>query len=537
MSASRDLVQLRRQAAHTLVALLWAHLPLILAIGWARGTMGVALGIAILGAAGASTLLWWRDPIAPVTRLTVAVAYVVMASALVLAMAGPWQIDMHMYYFAVFAILAAFCDWRVIVVAAAATALHHLSLNYLLPAAVFPDGADLGRVLVHAVVVVVECAVLVWLCLQIEKAFAMMASALDKASESLRAIEATEAERSAALEKASSSLRELEVAQAAGETARRKQAEAETQMAEAKRRADAERQAETERARAEQDQRRRQDMARLAGEFERAIGEMVQHVATAAGGLRQAADGLSANAGNADRQTGDTANAARIAADNVERVASAAGELSSSIAQIHEHVTQSSAIATQAVEEGKRSSEAVQRLVAAGNRIGEVVTLINSIAGQTNLLALNATIEAARAGELGKGFAVVASEVKTLATQTAKATQEIGGQIAEMQQATTSTAEAIQRIGETIERMREIAAAISQAIDQQGAVTQEIKRTIAAATDGTSQVDRSITSVAETVRETGHAAEQVLGSATDLAGSAEALRQQTGQLIQQIKAA
>jgi methyl-accepting chemotaxis protein len=176
-------------------------------------------------------------------------------------------------------------------------------------------------------------------------------------------------------------------------------------------------------------------------------------------------------------------------------------------------------------------------LAEAANRIGDVVKLIKDIAGQTNLLALNATIEAARAGEAGKGFAVVASEVKLLATQTAKATEEITGKIAEMQSATGDSVTAIRAITDTVGQINEIATTIASAIEEQGAATQEIARNVQQAAKGTQEVSNNISGVTQAASDTGSAATQVLSSASELAHQAETLRTAVGDFFAQVRAA
>jgi methyl-accepting chemotaxis protein len=198
-------------------------------------------------------------------------------------------------------------------------------------------------------------------------------------------------------------------------------------------------------------------------------------------------------------------------------VASAAEELSSSISEIARQVTQSTEIANSAVAESQKSSAMINSLAEAAQRIGDVVDLIQNIASQTNLLALNATIEAARAGEAGKGFAVVASEVKSLANQTASATEEISQQVAEIQQATTAAVQGNESVTKTIHQISEIAAAIAASVEQQGAATQEVSANIA-------QV-----SVASS--ETGRIAGDVLGASTELSKQAEALRDQVADFL------
>ena len=170
-------------------------------------------------------------------------------------------------------------------------------------------------------------------------------------------------------------------------------------------------------------------------------------------------------------------------------------------------------------------------------RIGDVVELINTIAGQTNLLALNATIEAARAGEAGRGFAVVASEVKALAEQTAKATGEIGRQIADIQAATEYSVTAIKEISGTIERLSEISSTIASAVEEQGAATQEISRNVQQAAQGTTQVSAHITDVRQGASETGSASAQVLSAAQSLSGDSNRLKLEVGKFLNSVRAA
>jgi methyl-accepting chemotaxis protein len=203
------------------------------------------------------------------------------------------------------------------------------------------------------------------------------------------------------------------------------------------------------------------------------------------------------------------------------------------IRQVHE----SSKIAGEAVRQAERTDARIGELSQAASRIGDVVKLITAIAGQTNLLALNATIEAARAGEAGRGFAVVASEVKSLAMQTAKATEEIGTQIAGMQSATHESVAAIKEISATIGRVSEIANTIAAAVEEQGAATQEISRNVQEAAKGTAHVARNIADVNHGAAETGSASAQVLSSAKALAGEGNKLKVEVDKFLHTVRAA
>jgi methyl-accepting chemotaxis protein len=202
-------------------------------------------------------------------------------------------------------------------------------------------------------------------------------------------------------------------------------------------------------------------------EFEQTTSGMVGRVAAAATELQATAESMTGIAGMTTQQATNVAAAAEEASVNVQTVAVATEELAASIAEISRRVAQSADIAGKAVEDTRRTDKVVQALAEGAQKIGDVVGLISSIAGQTNLLALNATIEAARAGDAGKGFAVVASEVKNLATQTAKATEEISRQIAQIQAATKEAVGSIQGIGARISEVSEIAAAIAAAVEKQ----------------------------------------------------------------------
>ncbi len=267
-------------------------------------------------------------------------------------------------------------------------------------------------------------------------------------------------------------------------------------------------------------------MEEAVAKFDKAIGVVVEGVSAAATELQSTAQSMSATAEETAQQSNVVAAAAEEMTQNVQTVASATEELSASISEISNQVTESNRIVSEAVSQADATNDKVKTLSEAAEKIGDVVTLINAIAGQTNLLALNATIEAARAGEAGKGFAVVASEVKNLAMQTAKATEEIGGQVRAIQQSSESSAAAIQGITQVISRVSEISTAIASAVEEQGAATQEIARNVQQAAAGTSEVSANIGGVTEASRETSLASGQVLTAASELAKNGAMLRQE-----------
>ncbi|WP_316173280.1 MULTISPECIES: methyl-accepting chemotaxis protein [unclassified Bradyrhizobium] len=302
--------------------------------------------------------------------------------------------------------------------------------------------------------------------------------------------------------------------------------------------------AESERLRAEQEQskqqaaeERRTVLVRIADEFERSIGGVIQTTATAAGELQTSAQSMSSIVAGTTDQSAKVAAAAEQTAKNVQTVSASAEQLSSSIQEIAKQVTQSSSIAQNAVGQATRTEAMVDRLVHASQKIGEVMALIQTIAGQTNLLALNATIESARAGEAGKGFAVVANEVKALSAQTAKATEEITSQIEAIRDATGSTVNAIREIGATIGQMNEITDAIAAAVEEQGAATKEIARSVQQAAQGTQGVMQHIVGVREASGQVGAAAAQVLSAASQLGSQSDQLKTQTGRFLGNVRAA
>ena len=337
--------------------------------------------------------------------------------------------------------------------------------------------------------------------------------------------EQQEAEQRAAEERGK---HEEERREAAEDKARR-----ETERLEAERTAEQEQREVETRA----EQHKRQAARQLADGFEASVMGVVDTVGTASSQLQSTARSMTAVAEETARQATTVAAASEEASSNVETVSAAADELSNTIAEIGRQVAQSADITRRAVDEAERTNGSVQGLSEAAQKIGEVVGLINDIAEQTNLLALNATIEAARAGEAGKGFAVVASEVKSLATQTAKATDEIGQQIAGMQGVTSDVVKAIEGIGKTIGEVNEIATGIASAVEQQGAATQEIARNVQQAAAGTQEVNTNISGVTQGAAETGESASQVLDAAGQLSKQSQALRREVEKFLAEVRAA
>ena len=472
-----DTVRLLRLSAEKgIVALAWAHGPFILLAGLAAGSNVVPGMVLWLICALAATLAWRFNPGTESTRTTIAAALCLLPAIMVLELEGhPWQPDAHMLFFADVAVTAALLDCIALITGAGIVAVHHLVLNFILPSVVFPGGADLSRVVFHALCLISEGTALAWLTRQTQLAMAR-------------------AERSG---------REL-----ADSTQRHR--------------------AEQERAHAAMMEAQTESRIATVDAFEARLGGLVAELAGQTDGLRQTALSLEATADQSRMRADTVGQAARQASRGVQGTAAAVEELTASIGEVSRKVGESANVMAQAVSEARRTDALVSKLAENARAIGQVVQLIDSIAGQTNLLALNATIEAARAGDAGKGFAVVATEVKSLAAQTATATRDIARQIGEIQAATDDAVSAIHVISETIGRVSDISESISEAVEQQSSATAEISGSAAQVSGDTEAVTRDIQDVHE-------AALSVGGTARVVLHAAEQLSTRTVQLTQEIR--
>jgi methyl-accepting chemotaxis protein len=477
---------LRARVARILAIYIGLHLPLIVliealvgnGIGWVSGiALAVTLVIAVASFVSSG----------PSLHLLLSAALMLMIGLIVAAMDGqPWQIDIHMYFFAALAMLTAFCDWRAILAATLTIALHHLLLNFILPEAVFPGGADFFRVVLHAVIVLIEAGVLIWVSQYLASALARAAVSLDEAEAARH-----QAEQAALQER------------------------------------------ETE-ARAKEEQR--SVLSRIANDFERAVQSVINEVTARTGQAATMADGMTLVARDNAAKAAQAAEASGATTGDAQAIAAAAEELTASVAEIQRQAQRSSEITARAVEQASLTSSSVAELTSAAQKIGDIIHLINDIASQTNLLALNATIEAARAGEAGKGFAVVASEVKNLASQTAKATEEIGTQVAGIQGSTKEAVEAIAAIAATMDEINRVTSVIAGTVEEQTSVTREIARNVALAADGTSAVSGNIAEVTTAISSATRSATDVLGATGELADTAKRLQSSVDGFLAQVAA-
>ena len=431
-------------------------------------------GTILLGLVAAISFFSWRAaPNTAASRATTAAAVIAFPAVLVYMMSGAtWQLDMHMVFFACLSATAIMIDWRAIVAASAVTAVHHLSLNFALPWAVFPDGSDFGRVVFHAVVVVGQSAALIWMTYQTAKA----------------------------LTDADESMTEASQAQSAADDA----AEAQTNL-----------QAEAE--------ERRAAIATIAADFEQALRVVVTSVSGASSQVAGLADQLNGDA-RATRAGAESAStqASRTNSD-VQSVAAAAQELSASIAEVSRILQNSDEVSERAVSEAEGAGRSIDELQSAAREIEEIMEMVAGVAEQTNLLALNATIEAARAGEAGKGFAVVASEVKALAEQTTRASNDIAGRIDAMRGASGGAASALGRISEIIDEIRAASGSVRDAFTQQDNATREIAQLAEQAAGATSDVTRNMDEVNEAASRASTAAEEFAGASSALSENASKL--------------
>ena len=481
-----NLESFQRTVAKALCILAGVHVPVLGLISWMLGHGMLATGTAALAFAAVPWLLWWAGRPLTVVAFALAVALVGQISLLVFAFSGhPWQVEMHFYYFVVLAMLSGFCDWRVLLVAATLIAFHHLGLNFTLPAFVYPGGSDFLRVVVHAIAVVVETAMLIFIGHTIRGAFAT-------AQEARRAAELAAAELKRVADRQNNDLTETNT--------------------------------------------RADRTSELLERFKHEMAESVDILHATAKALQVNADQLGVATKRASAQFVTAGATSEQMAGKVGSAAEAGEALARTIAHVGANAAQSSRLAADAVSEAERTSSTIDEMAAVANEIGRVTELISAIAGQTNLLALNATIEAARAGEAGRGFAVVAQEVKALAAQTANATKEITSRIEAMQSATSRSVAAIEGISSTIRELDRFSAVIASAVEQQAGAARQISGDVNAAAIGVTQVNGAVAEIEGIARETATAVGRIGSASAEIAGQTHTIRERVGAFAQDIRA-
>jgi methyl-accepting chemotaxis protein len=498
------LVALRRRASLVFVVLLWLHVPVVAVIAAfnAHAIWPSTVAAAVLAALGTLGVRLSPDGVAG--RLTIAWALVGMPMLFVHAGAGDLQIDFHMYFFAVFAMLVAYVDWRPIALAASLTAVHHLVLDFVAPRSVFPDQSGLDgipRVLLHALIVVVECGILIWMTVRIRALFvaadqenARANAALDE-SRRLRDALAGEADlKTLALTNAQSALDEA-------------QASAEATAREEERRVAAERAAAGARTRVVRD----------------VVGRIEGSVQTVVEGVTRASQSMLSSARDAQRLAEETRAHVEQVASVTDRsgtmigeVASATDQLSHASAEIRDRMQRALEVAQRTSRESERGGEVARSLRDAAERIDAVTTLIETVADQTRLLALNAAIEAARAGDSGRGFAVVAEEVRKLAETTSNATSEIADVVGSMRRASTDVVASLEEIRGSVGALTSAASDVAAAVDEQSAATRTIAETIRTVAEGATVVRGAIARVTEATARVGDTAVVVLRGADEV---------------------
>lgn len=483
-----EVERLRVRFARFLIAILWLNVGLLLfAIpsgGPARSSiteMGVAL--AILG-----TLAWRIDRIGWVTRQVTSVALVGQVMLLVYGFGGhPYQADLHMYFFAMLAVLVGWLDWRIFLPATLAITVHHLALSVFYSFGVFPGGNDLRRAFLHGAIVAVQAAALSWIVWSLRQA-----------------VETSERERT-----------EAQAARTLADEARQDVADTTARAA----------------------HERRRILHDLANEFERKIAGIARTVIASIASLRAASEQMRMGAVEVSQRSLAASEASRQSSSNVVAITQATSELAGSFTEVDRQVNEAARLVADTTQHTLTVLDRVGELSRKVHEIGNVTHVISTIARHTNLLALNASIEAARIGNMGGGFAVVAQEIKGLADETWRATEQIQGQIDAISRSGADAVKAIDAMTATIDTLSQISSAVATVVEKQNLATAGIAENVRRAANETVTAGGHIDIVSRVAEETGDVANHVADSADVLSRQSADLDTEVADFLGRIRVA
>lgn len=484
-----DVEQLRIRFAYVLITVLWANSVLLSVASRATGADHAGLLTACgVGLAALSTLAWCLFGTHWLTRQISSIATTGQVMLLLYAFARhPYQADMHMYFFAMLAMLSGWLDWRIYIPAVIAITAHHAVLSIAYSAGVFPSGGGFGRVLLHGTIVAVQAGALSWMVAHLRKTLETSENAREAATAARLAAERAKQEVTATTQQAS---------------------------------------------------RERQGMLfAVADDFERKIAGIARDVSLSVQTLRSASQQMTVGATEVAERSGAAYLSSHQTSSNVIAVTQATTELAASIGEIDRQVSETARIVVSTTTKARDVLETVDQLSRKADDIGNIVGLISTIASQTNLLALNASIEAARFGQSGSGFAVVAQEVKALANQTSRATEDVQSQIEAIRISSDDAVRAIDAMNATIGSLNQISAAVAAVVEQQNAATVGIAHNIEAAAKETVTASGNIEIVSRVAAEAGQAAGFVAASADRLAEQSAQLDKEVAEFLGRIRAA